>query len=143
MSEPLLFHVQLGALRPASAVAEEAVRAIKPGSMVRIELKQARGNILRLRWYWVMLRLFLDNMPDAFDGPMTPDVLHKWLKRKAGLSVPIVSRKTGEVIGYDEGTIAFHRMPEAERAAFVDFAADLLSKALGVDVVTLRAEAGE
>lgn len=142
-SEPLLFHVQLGALRPASAAAEEAVRAIKPGSHVRIEIKQARGNIMRLRWYWKMLRLFLDNKPDAFDAPVTPTILHRWLKVKFGLSKPIHAVKTGEIVGYQEGSIAFHNMPESERAPFVDASAAFLSKSLGVDVATLRAESGE
>ena len=140
-TEPLLFQYQLGALRPASAAAEEVLRALKQGAFVRIEVKQARGNILRLRWYWAMLRLFLDNKPDAFDAPVKPTMLHRWLKIKAGLSKPIHAVKTGEVVGYDEGSIAFHRMPESERADYVDLAAGLLSKSLGVDVTTLRAEA--
>jgi hypothetical protein len=141
--EPLLFHCQLGALRPVNGAAEDALKAIKPGSRVRIEIKQTRGNVKRLAWYWVMLRLAIENMPDAFDGPMTPKVMHVWLKRQAGLSTPIISKKTGEIIGYDDESISFHSMPENERAAFVDFAAAKLSARLGVDVDTLRREAGE
>lgn len=142
-AEPLLFHCQLGALRPINGAAEEAIKAIKPGSRVRIEIKQTRGNVKRLAWYWQMLRLFIDNLPDAFDGPMTPQILHTWLKRQAGLSKPIVAKKTGEIIGHADDSISFHSMPENERAAFVDFAAGLLSARLGVDVATLRQEAGE
>lgn len=142
-TEPLLFHYQLGALRPVNGAAEEALKAIKPGSRVRIEIKQTRGNAARLAWYWIMLKLALDNLADAFDGPVTTEMLHRWLKREAGLAKPILSRKTGEVIDYDYGSISFHSMPENERAAFVDFAAAKLSARLGVDVDTLRREAGE
>lgn len=140
-NEPLLFHAQLGALRPINGAAEQAMKAIKPGSRVRIEIKQARGNVARLAWYWVMLKLALENLADAFDGPVTTTMLHRWLKREAGLAKPIVSRKTGEVLDWDYDSISFHSMAEHERAAFVDFAAAKLSARLGVDVDTLRREA--
>lgn len=140
-AEPLLFHAQLGALRPINGAAEEAMKAIKPGSRVRIEIKRARGNVARLAWYWVMLKLALENLADAFDGPVTTTMLHRWLKREAGLAKPIVSRKTGEVLDWDYDSISFHSMAEHERAAFVDFAAAKLSARLGVDVDTLRREA--
>lgn len=142
-TEPLYFHAQLGALRPVNGAAEDAMRKIKPGSRVRIEIKQTRGNAARLAWYWVMLRIALDNLADAFDGPVTTQMLHRWLKREAGLAKPILSKKTGEVLDYDYDSISFHSMPETERAAFVDFAAAKLSARLGVDVDTLRREAGE
>lgn len=142
-SEPLLFTVSLGALRPNGDAAEELLKSLGQGQVVRIEVKRARGNVLRLRWYWKMLRLFLDNMDDAFEGTMTPTILHKWLKRTAGLATPVKSKKTGEVIDWDYGSIAFHNMPESERAPFVDFASKTLSERLGVDMKTLRKEAGE
>ena len=140
-TEPLLFHAQLGALRPVNGAAEEAIRAIKPGSRVRIEIKQTRGNAARMAWYWVMLKIALENLADAFDGPVTTQMLHRWLKREAGLAKPILSKKTGEVLDWDYDSISFHSMPENERAAFVDFAAAKLSARLGVDVTTLRREA--
>lgn len=141
--EPLLFHAQLGALRPVNGAAEDAMKAIKPGSRVRIEIKQMRGNLARLSWYWMMLKIALENLADAFDGPMTTKHLHRWLKREAGLATPIVSKKTGEVLDWDYGSISFNSMPENDRAEFVDYASAKLSARLGVDVQTLRREAQE
>lgn len=138
-TEPLLFRVKLGALRPANAAAEEALKAAGD-ELLRIEIKRTTGNIRRLAWYWVMLRLFLENS-DFFEGPVDPQFLHKEMKKRAGLATPIISKATGEVLGYDYGSIGFAKMPENERAEFVDFVADYLSKALGVPVETLKQEA--
>ena len=139
--EPILCDVVLGVLRPRNQAAKELLASLPHGSTVRIEVKRARGNLKRLAWYWVMLRLALDNLADAFDGPMTPRLLHLWLKRRAGLSKPIRSTKTGEIIAWDDESIAFDSMPENDRAQFVDFASGTLSQRLGVDVTTLRQEA--
>ena len=138
-TEPLLFRAQLGALRPANGAAEDATRALG-SETVRVEIKRTSGNVKRLAWYWVMLRLFLENS-DFFDGPITTKILHNEMKRRAGLATPITSKATGEVLGYDYDSISFAKMPENERAEFVDFVADYLSKALGVDVATLKQEA--
>lgn len=137
-SEPLLFRAQLGALRPANGAAEEAVKQID--GTVRVEIKRTGGNLKRLAWYWVMLRLFLENS-DFFDGPMTPKLLHRELKKKAGLATPIRSKATGEIIDWDVDSISFNSMPENERAEFVDFVCNYLSGALGVPVETLKQEA--
>lgn len=139
--EPMLCRTVLGTLRPLSGSAEEAIRAIGNGQTVRIEIKRTTGNIRRLAWYWVMLKIALDNLSDAFEGPVTTKALHRWLKREAGLATPIVSRKTGEIIDYDYDSIAFHNMTEDQRAKFVDFASDKLAARLGVDVATLQTEA--
>ena len=138
-TEPLLFRSQLGALRPANEAAEEAVRGVGD-ELVRIEIKRTSGNVLRLRWYWVMLRLFLENS-DFFEGPITPKILHKEMKKKYGLGTPIKSKSTGEIIDWDVESISFAAMPENERAKFVDFVADYLGKALGVPMETLKQEA--
>lgn len=139
--EPLLGRVQLGSLRPINGAAEDALKAVPAGSVVRFEIKRTRGNIKRLSWYWVLLKIALDNLSDAFDGPVTTKALHHWLKREYGLAKPIISKKTGEIIDYDYDSISFNSMPEHERAEFVDFACRKLSARLGVDVDTLRREA--
>ena len=139
--EPLLCRAIMGALRPMNGAAEDAIKAITAGSIVRIEIKRTVGNIKRMAWYWVMLKLALDNLSDAFDGPMTTKMLHRWLKREAGLVKPVRSKKTGEIIDYDYDSISFHTMPENERADYIDFASNLLAKRLGVDVMTLQKEA--
>ena len=140
-SEPLLFKAVLGTLRPLNGAASDAVKAIADGTMVRIEIKRTQGNTRRMAWYWVMLKIALDNLADAFDGPMTTKMLHKWLKREAGHAVPIRSKKTGEIIDYDYDSIAFHTMPENERAEFIDFAAAKLAARLGCDPMELTTEA--
>lgn len=140
-NEPLLFRTVLGTLRPLSGASEEALRSIGNGETVRIEIKRTTGNVRRMAWYWVMLKIALENLEDAFDGPVTTTALHKWLKREAGLAKPIVSKKTGEVLDYDYDSIAFHNMTEDQRAAFVDFASLKLSARLGCDPATLVSEA--
>ena len=140
-TEPLLFKIQLGTLRPMTGAAEDALKAIGNGSTVRIEIKRTAGNVRRMAWYWVMLKIALENLEDAFDGPVTTKALHNWLKREAGLATPIISKKTGEVMDYDYDSIAFHNMTEDQRAAFVDFASQKLAARLGCDPSTLTSEA--
>lgn len=140
-TEPLLFRTVLGTLRPLNGASEEALKAIGNGETVRIEVKRTTGNVRRMAWYWVMLKIALDNLEEAFDGPVTTTALHHWLKREAGLAKPIISKKTGEVIDYDYDSIAFHNMTEDQRAAFVDFATQKLAARLGCDPATLSSEA--
>lgn len=140
-TEPLLFRTVLGNLRPLNGASEEALRHIGNGQTVRIEIKRTTGNVRRLAWYWVMLKIALENLEDAFDGPVTTRALHRWLKREAGLATPIISKKTGEVLDYDYDSIAFHNMTEDQRAAFVDFASEKLAARLGCAVEDLTTEA--
>lgn len=140
-TEPLLFRTVLGSLRPLSGASEDAMKAIGNGATVRIEIKRTTGNTRRLAWYWVMLKIALENLEDAFDGPVTTKALHRWLKREAGLATPIISKKTGEILDYDYDSIAFHSMTEDQRSAFVDFASQKLAQRLGVDPSELTREA--
>jgi hypothetical protein len=140
-TEPLLFRTALGTLRPLNGASEDALKAIGNGETVRIEIKQARGNVRRLAWYWVMLKIALENLDDAFDGPVSTKALHNWLKREAGHAKPIISKKTGEILDWDYDSISFHSMAENERAEFVDFASKKLAARLGVDPHLLVNEA--
>lgn len=141
-AEPLLFKTGFGgSLLPVTSAAREAIATIGTGQLVRIEVKRTRGNLARMAWYWVMLKIALENLADAFDGPVTTKALHRWLKRRAGLATPIVSKKTGEVIDYDYDSISFHAMPENQRADFIDFARQTLSDRLGCDPMELETEA--
>lgn len=141
-SEPLLFKTGFGGtLIPVTQASKDALAAIGTGQLVRIEVKRTRGNLARLAWYWVMLKLALENLADAFDGPVTTKSLHRWLKRRAGLAKPITAKKTGEVIDYDYDSIAFAKMPENERAQFIDFARQTLADRLGCDPMDLETEA--
>ena len=131
----------LGTLRPVCGASEDALKAIGSNTTVRVEIKRTVGNVKRLAWYWVMLKLALENLEDAFDGPVTTKALHRWLKHEAGHATPIRSRKTQEIIDWDYDSISFANMAENERAEFVDFACSKLSARLGIDVATLRTEA--
>lgn len=139
--EPLLFRYVLGALRPVSGAGQDALDRFKQGEIVRLEIRQLRGNTKRLAWYWVMLRIAIEQLSDAFTGKMTTKAMHRWFKRELGLATPIVSKKTGEIIDYDYESINFASMPEHERAEYIDQTSELLSRRLGVDVATLKHEA--
>ncbi|CAB5162760.1 hypothetical protein UFOVP152_49 [uncultured Caudovirales phage] len=140
-TEPLLFKVTLGTLRPLNGAAADALKAVADGSMVRVEIKRTQGNVKRMAWYWVMLKIAIDNLADAFEGPITTQMLHKWLKRDAGLAKPIISRKTGEILDYDYDSIAFHNMPENERSRYIDYATKKLAMRLGCCPEELSGEA--
>jgi hypothetical protein len=66
------------------------------------------------------------------------ELLHRILKDKAGL-VRIITLPSGETIKDYEST-SFAKMPENQRAAFVDWALETLSKWLGCEVTDLRRE---
>jgi hypothetical protein len=137
--QPALFRKVLGALRPVTPAAEELMQTV-PDRPVRIEIKGIRGNTRRLALYFVCLKVACEQLSDAVDGIMTPRLLHRYLKRRLGLSTPVVSKKTGEIIEWDDESIAFENMPEHERAAFIDQALGTLSEWIGCDVTELRNE---
>ncbi len=137
--QPILFRRAFGALRPVTPAAEELLATL-PDKAVRVEVHGIRGNTARLALYWCCLKVACEQLSDAVDGVMRPQNLHRWLKRESGLATPIVSRKTGEIIDYDYESIGFEKMPEVERARFIDAALEKISHRLGCDVTTLRAE---
>jgi hypothetical protein len=72
---------------------------------------------------------------------MRPRLLHRYLKRRCGISSPVISKKTGEIIEWDDESISFEGMTEAERASYIDQALETLSSWIGCDVTELRNEA--
>jgi hypothetical protein len=137
--EPILFRRAFGALRPATPAAERLVGEL-PDRAVRVEVKGIRGNTRRLALYWCCLKVACEQLSDAVGGIMSPRILHRYLKRRLGLSSPVVSKKTGEIIDWNDESVAFENMPENERADFIDQALALLSDWIGCDITTLRAE---
>lgn len=137
--QPVLFRPVFGALRPVTPAAEELMKVI-PDRPVRVDVTGIRGNTRRLAFYFVCLKIGCEHLSDAVDGTMTPRILHRFLKRRCGLSTPIVSKKTGEVVEWDDESIAFENMPEAERAEYIDQALTKLSEWIGCDVTELRDE---
>ena len=49
--EPILVRVQLGALRPDGEAAKELIAAYPNGTLLRIEVVKATGNVKRMRFY--------------------------------------------------------------------------------------------
>jgi hypothetical protein len=139
MSEkpPILFRRVLGALRPVTPAAEDLLRSL-PDRPVRIEAHGIRGNTARLALYWVSLKVACEHLSDVVDGILSVEALHRWLKRDLGLAKPIMGRKG--LIDYDYESIAFEKMTEAERMAFIDQALERLSGLIGCDVTQLRDE---
>lgn len=137
--EPILFRRAFGALRPVTPAAEQLLQTL-PDRAVRVEVHGVRGNTRRLALYWCCLKIACEQLSDHVEGRLTSRLLHRWLKRELGLSDPVISKKTGEIIGYDDESIAFHNMGEGERADFVDQALEKLSQMVGCDVTTLKSE---
>jgi hypothetical protein len=136
-NEPVLFREAFGALRPVTPAAEAQMAAVK-GKIVRVEITNIRGNTKRLALYWICLKKACELLSDAVEGIMRPKNLHRWLKRDLGLAT--ISKKTGEVLDYDYDSIAFEKMPEHDRAEFIDAALERISGRLGCDVTQLREE---
>jgi len=139
--QPELYRAVFGSLRPVTPAAEEAVKSLDPKRSYRIDIKGVRGNTRRLALYWICLKIGCEQLSDAVDGIMTPRLLHRYLKRRCGLSSPVISKKTGEIVEWDDESIRFENMNEAERASYIDHALDTLSKWIGTDIATLRSEA--
>jgi hypothetical protein len=137
--EPALFRRVFGSLRPVTPAAERLLESV-PDRAVRVEIKNIRGNTRRLGLYWVCLRVGCEQLSDAVDGIMSPRLLHRYLKRRCGLSSPVISKKTGEIIEWDDESISFEGMPESERAAYIDHALETLSQWIGCDIRELRRE---
>jgi hypothetical protein len=138
-NQPALFRKVFGSLRPVTPAAEELLATI-PDKAVRVEIKNIRGNTRRLALYWCCLKVGCEQLSDAVDGVMSVRALHRYLKRRCGLSSPIVSKKTGEIIDWDDESISFENMPENERSAYIEHAFETLSKWIGCDITQLRNE---
>jgi hypothetical protein len=140
-NEPALFRAVFGSLRPVTPAAEELVGSLDAKRAYRVDVKGVRGNTKRIALYFVCLKVGCEQLSDAVDGRMTPRLLHRYLKRRCGLSSPIISKKTGEVVEWDDESISFEKMSEAERSSYINDALEKLSEWIGCDVTQLRSEA--
>lgn len=138
MSEqaPLFFEKRLGGLFPSNPAAEQALSAV--AGRVRVKITRAQGNNRRLGLYWITLGLAAPMLDEVAPG-ITDSLLHKVLKDRFGL-VKVVTLPSGEQIK-DYDSVSFAAMTEPERAKFIDWALDTLSKWLGVSVDELTQEA--
>jgi hypothetical protein len=135
---PLFFERRLGGLFPACPAAEKALAAVQ--GRVRVKITRSQGNNKRIALYWVVLGIAAPMLSEQCSGDAIDDeMLHEILKDRRGLYSTTVL-PSGEIVK-NYRSISFHQMTEPDRAAFVTWAFETLSKWLGVPVETLTEEA--
>lgn len=124
-------------LRPASAAAENAMRAIK--GRVRCEIKGGIANQRRRGLYWAVAALVVPLLNDAHNLTLDEQDLHDLTRQKLNvghwIDLPSGDRR------FKPASTSNRAMNEAERAAYTDRALNLWSTWVGVDATTLREEA--
>lgn len=122
-SAPILLRRQGRFLVAADAVTEGFIEQLPQGKTLRArDITQPRSRP-RNRLYWALVGLTADNMENVTTG-----ALHKWLKIRLGITVPI-PLKSGR-IDYVDGSIAFDAMSEEEFAPYLDKVVTLLCEEL-------------
>lgn len=135
---PLFFERRLGGLFPACPAAEKALSAAN--GRVRVKITRTQGNNKRIALYWIVLGIAAPMLSEQCSGDAIDDeMLHEILKDRRGLYTTTVL-PSGEIVK-NYRSISFHQMDEVERAKFIDWAFETLSKWLGVPVETLTQEA--
>lgn len=134
---PLLFDAHLGMLRPANAVAEEAMREVK--GRVSVKISGGRANQRRRNLYWSCASLVVPLLNQAHNLTLDEDDLHDITRDKLKLYDEI-QLPSGEVHRKRRST-SNRAMNEAERSAYTTRALELWSTWTGIDVTTLRTEA--
>ena len=132
---PLFFERRLGGLFPACPAAEKALAAVN--GRVRVKITRTQGNNKRIALYWIVLGIAAPMLDEVAPG-ITDELLHNVLKDRRGL-VRIVKLPSGEEVK-DYASISFASMTEVERAAYIDWAFETLSKWLGCSVEELTRE---
>ena len=135
---PLFFKKMLGSLRPANPAAVAAMAALDDSGPVRVRITRTRGNARRSALYWVVLGIAAPMLEGKLDGPLTVDMLHRILKRKAGLAKP-VTLPSGDT-EWDYDSISFAKMTEPKRAEYIDWSIRTLANWLGCTPDELRHE---
>ena len=120
----LLFRKTLNGLAPAEDRAVEWLGKIKLGTTLAVVRPKQPRNPRHHALYWALVNLVWDNL-DGERYP-TPDDLHAALKVCAGIRTEIVL--PSGAVAYIPGSIAFHKMDQAEFGAFYDRVCDLMAK---------------
>jgi hypothetical protein len=135
---PLFFERRLGGLFPACPAAEKALAAVT--GRVRLKITRTVGNNKRIALYWIVLGLAAPMLSEQCSGDAIDDeLLHEILKDRRGLYTTTIL-PSGEIVK-NYRSISFHQMDEVERAKFISWSFETLSKWLGVPVETLLEEA--
>lgn len=135
---PLYFEVRLGMLKPANAKAEQALREIK--GRVRVEIKGGIANQRRRGLYWLVAALVVPILNEANNLTLDEDDLHDITRDKLKL-YDEQKLPSGDIHRKRRST-SNRAMNEADRAEFTTRALALWSTWTGIDVETLRDEAG-
>lgn len=110
--KPVYGFVRKGnALVPAMNYDMAALESIRPGELVKVEIKQFR-NVARHRAYWAMVQEVVDACGIAY----TAEKLHELIKLQNGVIEP-VTLPSGLTVALP-GSISFDKMTEAEFQSF-------------------------
>lgn len=125
----------LGHLTPVDAAGEEALRKLRFGDVVTVEVKKPR-NGKHHRLYWALIGIVFDNQ-DRYE---TTEQLHNALKIAAGIYTPL--EMPGGVVHKVPGSISFESMDQTAFSQFYDRVCDLIAQHFlpGVSVEDLKAE---
>ena len=125
----------LGGLTPADVAGEEALRKIRVGDFVTVEMKKPR-NSAHHRLYWALIGIVHQNQ-NRYE---TAEHLHTALKIAAG-HYYILTMPNGNEYKIPR-SIAFDKMDQTEFGAFYDRVCDIVAKHFlpGVSVEALKAE---
>lgn len=128
----------LSGLTPADTGGEEALRKLKLGDVVRIEMTKPR-NGSHHRLYWALISAVFQNQ-ERYE---TPEQLHNALKIAAGIYEPL-TMPNGTVYKIP-GSIAFDKMDQIEFSAFFDRVCDLIALHFlpGVTSARLKADVSQ
>lgn len=117
----LLCMKQFGTLRPIDQAGEDALRKIKHGAVIQVEIKQPR-NVQHHRLYWALMSLIAENTERYPDAESVSDAV----KISVGLRTRI--KLPDGTVGFIPGSIAFHKMDQDEFSKFYDKVCDAVSK---------------
>lgn len=113
---------KLGVLRPVNSIAEQFLKSLPAGDIVRIQVSQPR-NIKRHRLYWALISTTAENTE------YTPDQLHDMVKIMVGHCEKLTA--PNGFIWWRPKSISFSKMREPEFIEFLDRVIDKLCEILG------------
>lgn len=127
----------LGVLRPVDEAGIEALRKIKNGAILKVEVKQPR-NIRAHRLFWGLMSLVWEQL-DQEEYPTVEDLAAR-VKIATGHRTRIDLGKG--MVGFVPKSIAFHKMDETAFREFLDRSIDLVVTRIlpGVTDAEIRAE---
>lgn len=113
-------------LKPADDIALDAIRKVKHGEVVLVDIKRPR-NLRHHRLYFALVTLVWENLPEETAMLYkSPDELHDAIKVMTGLVREVRLPDGRSYIA--PGSIAFDKMDQAAFEAFFDGVCEIVSK---------------